>query len=591
MPKPSPSRVLRAIFSGAIFSGGILCCSAHQALAQGPNVKWRLEDSDVKSHVGHFTVPEGYHFNVEAPSKASALASRGTFVTSEKIEIKGRNLNATWSQTVDLCHVKATLFVCDDKNTFCISKKQEINCDHKNLNNVEISNPERAKPEVLGTGGPGRVAETFAGFIDNDSIQALKAAQTSHRPLLIDFYGIWCPPCNQLNETVFNTKAFEKASERFVLLKLDADTKASWELKSRYKVSGYPTVIFASESGSEIFRIVGARDADYFVSQMNRLSKSRNEAFDELQLKADTALDAAYRLGHIYLERGDFEEAYTYLLRASRGWSKTDGRNNKLLAATLGIYSKDQQSIEGKKRYARLLKDVISWYPHAEEAFDRGEELARVSDSLGDKEIKNWARESQLHFCEYYLKNQKDLRSMDFTVSSLYESLGDVYEDLGLEPEARKWFTKAASSYLNDIQLAKLDQNNERAYNLERIYCIWKSGQADEASKWYEKFESLYPNEFTFYYQHAKLLQSNQNLKEALAKSEKALKTSYGDNRLRVFSLTAEILEQLNEKKRALKILDEGIAQAELPTDKSIRTYRYYDKLKTLKKKFGESGV
>jgi tetratricopeptide (TPR) repeat protein len=85
----------------------------------------------------------------------------------------------------------------------------------------------------------------------------LARAKKENKPLLIDFYGIWCPPCNELEENVFSSPRFTSETNEWIKLRLDADTETSWPLKSRYRVGGYPTIILANSNGDEIQRIVG----------------------------------------------------------------------------------------------------------------------------------------------------------------------------------------------------------------------------------------------------------------------------------------------------------------------------------------------
>src|SRR5262249_25000606 len=104
------------------------------------------------------------------------------------------------------------------------------------------------------------------GFVLNQPDQALALAQREGKPLLIDFFGIWCPPCNRLDEEVFSNPSFQKEAHHFVLLKLDADSDLSWDLKSKYKVGGYPTLVFANPDGEELSRVVGFRPLPEILS-------------------------------------------------------------------------------------------------------------------------------------------------------------------------------------------------------------------------------------------------------------------------------------------------------------------------------------
>ena len=55
-----------------------------------------------------------------------------------------------------------------------------------------------------------------------DLEEAKKESATSNKPILIYFTGSdWCPPCKMLKSDFFNSEAFEKKSENFVLLMVD----------------------------------------------------------------------------------------------------------------------------------------------------------------------------------------------------------------------------------------------------------------------------------------------------------------------------------------------------------------------------------
>jgi thiol-disulfide isomerase/thioredoxin len=558
-------------------------------------VKWRLDtkESGLKSLKAKFTAPAGHHFNDQAPNRVEvkSVSKPESWLPVEKIEVKGQSLSATWGQEVDLCHVKATLFICDDKNTYCLPKTQTIDCKvgtkkktslfyFKEFSELFLSQAEASAADDIGT------SPVFEdGFIANDTKKALGLAKENHKPLLIDFYGIWCPPCNQLNEMVFNTAEFSKASKNYILLKLDADQPESWALKSKYKIKGYPTVVFADENAGELTRLVGAREKTFFVGEMNRILKDKLKSFEHKKELADKGdANAAFELGKIFLNREEFDDAYVYLLKASRSWAKSDKKNNDLLSASLGVFSKAQDE-EGKRRYVKILKDALAWYPHAEETIDRGGELAKVAEALGDTASQKEGLRAVIDAGHWFLSHQAKLKKMEATKGDLFEIVGDAYSDLGEKEKSQEAFSKASDNYLAQIKAAGLDEKTERAFNLERIYCIWKSGKTELANSLYESLEKVYPKEFTFYYQHAKLLQDLKQTQTASEKARQAFEYSYGDNKLRVAALLADLLADLEKKPEAIKVLDETMSQAQLPTDSSIRSHRYYDKLKTLRKK------
>lgn len=93
--------------------------------------------------------------------------------------------------------------------------------------------------------------------------KASAEAQKSGKPILADFTGSdWCPWCVKLRQEVFDTKAFKDwAAKNVVLLELDfprkkaqdaATKKANAVLAKKYKIEGFPTVIFMSADGAQL---------------------------------------------------------------------------------------------------------------------------------------------------------------------------------------------------------------------------------------------------------------------------------------------------------------------------------------------------
>lgn len=101
----------------------------------------------------------------------------------------------------------------------------------------------------------------------HDSMQsAMEASAQTGKPILADFTGSdWCGWCVKLKKDVFETSEFKQwARDNVVLLELDypkhvnqptAVKQQNAELKSRYKISGFPTVMLLSSDGEPIGKL------------------------------------------------------------------------------------------------------------------------------------------------------------------------------------------------------------------------------------------------------------------------------------------------------------------------------------------------
>ena len=95
--------------------------------------------------------------------------------------------------------------------------------------------------------------------------EAMKQSKKTGKPVLADFTGSdWCVWCKRLKGEVFDKPDFKKwAKDNVILLELDfpnskpqpeALKKKNGELAKKYKIEGFPTVLFVDANGKELGR-------------------------------------------------------------------------------------------------------------------------------------------------------------------------------------------------------------------------------------------------------------------------------------------------------------------------------------------------
>ncbi len=91
------------------------------------------------------------------------------------------------------------------------------------------------------------------------------SAKADRKPVFLYWGAKWCPPCNQIKATVFNRQDFIERSRNFIPVYVDGDSPSAQRLGSRFKVSGYPTMILFTPDGAEITRLPGDVDAEQYM--------------------------------------------------------------------------------------------------------------------------------------------------------------------------------------------------------------------------------------------------------------------------------------------------------------------------------------
>ena len=115
--------------------------------------------------------------------------------------------------------------------------------------------------------------------------EAMEASRQSGKPILADFTGTdWCPWCVKLKKDVFETAVFKEwARENVVLLELDypkrssqrpAIKKRNQQLKDKYQISTWPTVLFLDQNGEVLGKLGYKKDPNSWIktaeSMLNR---------------------------------------------------------------------------------------------------------------------------------------------------------------------------------------------------------------------------------------------------------------------------------------------------------------------------------
>lgn len=514
--------------------------------------------------------PAAHHFNIEAPM---SLAEPGA---KKPLKPKSATKDQVLFQLAGTQprHFAVTLYLCDDANTYCEKHVVASKWDGK----AAVAAPGSALPKTADITPAGSIFKGAAkqGFL-SDPDKALELAARENKPLMISFFAVWCPPCNMLDHEVISSKEFSEAAKDFVKLRLDVDAEASWPLKARYQVGGYPTVVFANAKGDELLRVVGYRPKAEFLSELKTAWNLRTESLASLTTKADAGnTEAAQRIGLIHFERKEYKDAIRYLTKAG----DADSRETAL-QAKLSIAEDEDDKGDQKK----LLEQALKEFPDSPSSLPRQVELANLYKESKQPEKAKELFNAAIANGTALAKSPEKLAGHDLIVPDVLSYVAEAHEGLGDEQATRLAWKQVAAEYRKRIK-----DSSDRGNNLELGHALAKAGKIRQADEHFKKLEKLYPQDHSFYYNHAYMLYNTaKNALNAEPVAAKAYELAYGDNKIRAAMLLAKIRETQGNTKEALEVTEQTLKQVKLPEDKGNRTHRYVKQLKELNDKLAAS--
>lgn len=99
------------------------------------------------------------------------------------------------------------------------------------------------------------------------------AAQTN-RLVLVHFWGTWCPPCMEMEKSVFNKPGLGTAVHPYyVPVKIQVEDGMNQDLVKQFQVDGFPCDIVMTAQGQIVSRSKGFKPAGEYVAMLNQAAQ------------------------------------------------------------------------------------------------------------------------------------------------------------------------------------------------------------------------------------------------------------------------------------------------------------------------------
>ena len=169
--------------------------------------------------------------------------------------------------------------------------------------------------------------------------------------------------------------------------------------------------------------------------------------------------------------------------------------------------------------------------------------------------------------------------------TDLLQMKADLLEKLGKEAEAKAAWKEAAEA-LEKAAAGISSGSPERGFTIERISSLESAGETDAALKLANEYRQKYPDEFTFHFKAASILNQQKKYNDAIPMARRAYEVSYGDNRIRVAILLINLLATVPDRASAQKAYEEVTREYKPEASLDVRTHRYLKQLDEAWKKF-----
>lgn len=201
----------------------------------------------------------------------------------------------------------------------------------------------------------GMAAVNWETNVERGSAAALKA----NKPLLLEFWADWCPPCLVMDAEVYTNVSVIEAMTKVLPVRIDVDKQPA--MTRKYELTGMPMLVFADSYGNELFRFTGILTVPTLLQLLQELpgDVTNINQLTRILAKDKDNFAALESLGRELKAAGLFRSSNVYYGRATRVRTLPEeaGKRGDILIAMGHNHLELKEFREAARVFERYLAD------------------------------------------------------------------------------------------------------------------------------------------------------------------------------------------------------------------------------------------